>query len=273
MLTFLFNRFHTISDHAPREIPEAGLTAIGLSSEIPPAMRREMAAAAKVALYDPGLSLEDCASAKDGAARRDRALDDAAALGAQRVLASIGRCCDAGRGECGAAAIARALRERCAARGMELMLTNRRPFDPAVPVSAEKLARLCAASETPLAFDVGASHASMRALEDFWDLREQIGALLLNDNFGREALCPVGHEDYEPGVFPDDMRQPGYGSAPWVRLMERAPEVPMFINGSRHGGAPLAQVLLETRVLLSGRVFVNPAGGRFGMGADGRLII
>jgi len=231
-------------------------------------MRRQMAEAAPVMLYDACLTLGDDFSG---------AIADARDLGAKQLMAGIGSCCDAGCDEGSAVSTALRLKRACAGSGLELLLTNRRPFDPDVSVSAAKLIRLCEAADVRIAFDVGASHASLRALEDFYDLSGRIAALLLNDNLGREALCPVGHEDYVPGYVPDDMRQPGYGSAPFVAMAEAArnfaPGAPMYINGQKHNHAKLDVVLMETNVLLAGRVFINPAGGSIGKRENGRLLI
>lgn len=268
MLTFLFNRLNTYQDHAPREIRQCGLSFIGVSAEVPDFMRRQMAEAARVKLYDSCLGIEDDLTG---------AISDAADLDAQQLLVSVGSCCDRGRDERLSVEHVLRLRGACAARGLELLLTNRRPFDAEVSVSAAKLMRLCSAADVRIAFDVGASHASLKALEDFYDLSGRIAALLLNDNLGREALCPVGHEDYIPGSVPDDMRQPGYGSAPYAALAEAArtliPDAPMYINGQKHGHAKLDRVLLETNILLAGKVPINPAGGYHGLREDGRLWI
>lgn len=266
MLTFLFNRLNTYQDHAPREIAQCRLPFIGVSAEVPEFMRRRMAEAAPVRLYDSCLTVGD-----DFA----EAIDVAVGLGAAQLMASVGRSCDAGRDERPFVEPVKRLREACAARGIELLLTNRRPFDPEVPVSAAKLGRLCAAAGVRLAFDVGASHASLRALEDFHDLRGVMAAMLLNDNLGREALCPVGHEDYIPGVVPDAMLQPGYGSAPFAALAEaaRGVGIDLYINGQKHNHAVLGVVLLETNVLLAGKVPINPAGGYPGRWENGRLRI
>lgn len=48
---------------------------------------------------------------------------------------------------------------------------------------------------------------------------------------------------------------------------------PLMINGSRHQNAPLSQVIRETQTLLSGRMFINPAGGVIGKRSDGRILI
>lgn len=268
MLTFLFNRLNTYQDHAPREIAACGLSFIGVSAEVPEFMRRQMAQSAPVQLYDSCLTLGEDASA---------AITDAAELGAKQLVVSIGNFCDAGRDECTAVQPALHLKSLCAGHGLELLLTNRRPFNPVIPVSAAKLARLCESAGLRLAFDAGASHASTRALEDFYDLHKHIAAILINDNLGREALCPVGHEDYIPGTVPDAMLQPGYGSAPFAALADTArlltPATPFYINGQKHNHATLDLVLLETRTLLAGKIFINPAGGYIGKGENGRIIV
>ena len=268
MLTFLLNRLNTYQDHAPREILQCRLPFIGVSAEVPDFMRRQMAQSAPVRLFDSCRALGDDMTAS---------IADATALGAQQLLVSVGSFCDAGNDERAALPLLTALRGACARAEIELLLTNRRPFNPDVPVSATKLLRLCKSASVRIAFDVGASHASLHALEDFYDLHTSIAAILLNDNLGREALCPVGHEDYIPGSVPDDMRQPGYGSAPTPALAEAArrllPDVPFYINGQKHAHATLPVVLLETRILLAGKVHVNPAGGSIGKGADGRVLL
>lgn len=268
MLTFLFNRLNTYQDHAPREIAQCALPFIGVSAEVPDFMRRQMAQSAPVMLYD---SCQQMGEEFAGA------IAEAERIGAKQLLVSVGNFCDVGGDERPAVEIVRKLRAECAACGLELLLTNRRPFIPGVPVSAAKLMRLCEKTDVRIAFDVGASHASLHALEDFYDLSGRIAALLLNDNLGPEALCPVGHEDYIPGSVPDDMRQPGYGSAPFVALADAArrliPDAPMYINGQKHGHAKLDVVLMETNVLLAGRVFINPAGGGIGKKENGRLWI
>ena len=268
MLTFLLNRLNTYQDHAPREILQCGLPFIGVSAEVPDFMRRQMAQSAPVVLFDSCRTLGDDLS---------DSIADAAALGAKQLLVSVGDFCDAGNDERPALDLVSALRRSCKLSGLELLITNRRPFNPLRPVSAAKLLRLCEAASVRIAFDVGASHASLHALEDFYDLHTSIAAVLLNDNLGREALCPVGHEDYIPGSVPDDMRQPGYGSAPTPALAEAArrllPGVPFYINGQKHAHATLPVVLRETCVLLAGKVPVNPAGGTIGKGADGRILV
>jgi len=268
MLTFLFNRLNTYQDHAPREIAACGLPFIGVSAEVPDFMRRSMAQSAPVQLFDSCLSIGD---------DMEQVIADAQDIGAKQLVISIGNYCDAKRDEKFAIEPALALKDACTRHGLELLLTNRRPFNPEIPVSAAKLARLCEATDVRLAFDAGASHAAMRALEDFYDLHRHIAAVLVNDNLGREALCPVGHEDYIPGTVPDAMLQPGYGSAPFVALADAArqliPEIPFYINGQKHGHATLDVVLLEVRSLLAGKVFINPAGGYIGKKEDGRLII
>lgn len=268
MLTFLLNRLNTYQDHAPREILQCGLPFIGVSAEVPDFMRRQMAQSAKVALFDSCRTLgEDLTDS----------IADASALGAKQLLISIGTFCDAGKDERAAVDSLISLRKACTRAGLELLVTNRRPFNPDIPVSAAKLLRLCESASVRIAFDVGASHASLRALEDFYDLHTAVAAILLNDNLGREALCPVGHEDYIPGSVPDDMRQPGYGSAPTVALAEAArqliPDVPFYINGQKHAHATLPVVLRETRTLLAGKIFINPAGGSIGKGPDGRILV
>lgn len=268
MLTFLLNRLNTYQDHAPREIAQCGLPFIGVSAEVPDFMRRQMAQSAPVTLFDSCRTLGDDLTDSIAAA---------ADLGAKQLLVSIGNFCDAGKDERAAIDPLLSPREACSRAGLELLITNRRPFNPDIPVSAGKLLRLCQSASVRIAFDVGASHASLRALEDFYDLSPSIAAVLLNDNLGREALCPVGHEDYIPGSIPDDMRQPGYGSAPTVALAEAArhllPNIPFYINGQKHAHATLPVVLRETRCLLAGKVFINPAGGSIGKGADGRVLV
>lgn len=268
MLTFLFNRLNTYQDHAPREIAACGLPFIGVSAEVPEFMRRKMAQSAPVQLYDSCLMLGDDAA---------EVIADAQSIGAKQLVVSIGDCCDAGRDERPAIEPVMHLKKLCAERGLELLLTNRRTFNRETAVSAAKLARLCGATGVRLAFDAGASHAAMRALEDFYDLHGHIAAILINDNLGREALCPVGHEDYIPGTIPDAMLQPGYGSAPFVALADAArqliPDAPFYINGQKHGHATLDVVLLETRSLLAGKVFINPAGGYIGKKDNGRMIV
>lgn len=267
-LTFLFNRFNTYQDHAPREIAACGLPFIGASADVPEFMLRNMTEAAPVALYDSGLSIGDDLSP---------AIATAEKFSARQLAVSVGNFCDPGKDESEAVGMVRALSDQCSKHNLELLLTNRRPFHPDVPVSAEKLARLCLASGVKLAFDAGSCHASQRMLEDFYDLHEHIAAILLNDNLGREALCPVGHEDYIPGTLPDDLRQPGYGTAPFVALADAArqllPGVPFYINGQKHAHATLDVVLFEVRSLLAGKVFINPAGGSIGKKENGRLII
>ena len=268
MLTFLFNRLNTYQDHAPREISACGLPFIGVSAEVPDFMRRKMAEAAPVQLFHSCLKLGQ---------EMAEVIADARGIGAKQLTVSVGNFCDAGCDERQAIELALRLKEACAESGLELLLTNRRPFCAETPVSAAKLARLCEAAGVRLAFDVGASHAAMRALEDFYDLHGHIAAILLNDNLGREALCPVGHEDYIPGTIPDAMLQPGYGSAPFVALADAArqliPDIPFYINGQKHGHATLDVVLFETRALLAGKVFINPAGGYIGKKENGRLIV
>jgi len=268
MLTFLFNRLNTYQDHAPREIAACRLPFIGASADIPESMLEMMAQAAPIQLYDSCCAIGDDIAPAIAAAER---------FSAQQLVVSVGKYCDAGRDEKAAIDSVRALSVQCAKSGIELLLTNRRSFHAEVPVIASKLLRLCKAADVRLAFDAGASHASLRALEDFYDLHGQIAAVLLNDNLGREALCPVGHEDYIPGTIPDAMLQPGYGSAPFVALADAArqliPGVPFYINGQKHNHATLDIVLFETRALLAGKVFINPAGGYIGKKENGRIIV
>lgn len=268
MLTFLFNRLNTYQDHAPREIAACRLPFIGASADVPEFMLKMMADSAPIRLYDSCLSIGDNLSP---------AIEIAEKFSVQQLVISVGNYCDAGQDERAAVQAANELSARCAQHNLELLLTNRRPFNPEIPVSAAKLLRLCEATNLRIAFDAGASHASLRALEDFYDLHERIAAILINDNLGREALCPVGHEDYIPGTIPDAMLQPGYGSAPFAALADAArrltPDIPFYINGQKHNHATLDVVLFETRALLAGKVFINPAGGSIGKKENGRLIV
>ena len=268
MLTFLFNRLNTYQDHAPREISACKLPFIGASADVPEFMLKMMMESAPIRLFDSCLAIGDNLAP---------AIDAAEKFSTQQLVVSAGNFCDAGRDEKRAVEAVKELSAHCSQHNLELLLTNRRPFIPDIPVSAAKLLHLCKAADVRIAFDVGASHASMRALEDFYDLHERTAAILLNDNIGREALCPVGHEDYIPGTIPDAMLQPGYGSAPLVALADAArqliPDVPFYINGQKHNHATLDVVLFETRSLLAGKVFINPAGGYIGKKENGRLIV
>lgn len=273
MLTVLFNRWNAIGDHLPQEIEECHLDGIGISAELPSRLRAELAKAASVLLYDACLAIDD--PNLDGAL--DAALADAEALRAREILLGVGRSCDNGSDERRFHEVVRRAAEKCAQRGLTLKLTNRRPFEKGTFVCAEKLRRLCGACGVRLALDLGASHACNRALEDFFDLYECADVMLLNDNFGRDARFPVGHPDFDPSILPDDMRQPGYGTVPYVRIAEclraLAPDRTLMINGRRHQSAPLTQVMLETKVLLAGRVYINPAGGKIGMNPCDRMLI
>ena len=267
-VTFLFNRFNTYQDHAPREIAACGLPFIGASADVPEFMLRMMAQSAPITVYDSCRCIDEDVAPAIAVAER---------FSARQLMVGVGHFCDAGQNEMDALETVRALAAQCRAHNLELLLTNRRPFSPDVPVSAEKLLRLSEAAAVRIAFDAGASHASRRALEDFYDLHPRIALILLNDNLGREALCPVGHEDYIPGTLPDDMRQPGYGTAPFPALADAArtlvPHAPFLINGQKHAHATLDVVLLETRTLLAGKVYTNPAGGGIGKKENGRIIV
>lgn len=273
MLTVLFNRWNATGDRLCQEIADCRLEGIGICAELPLKLRAQLAQAAPVLLYDACLAIDD--PKLDG--RLDAALRDAMSLSARAVLFGVGGSCDPGSDDRDFAETVRQMARRCEQGGLAMLLTNRRPFKKGAFVCAEKLKRLCGACGAKLALDVGASHACNRALEDFFDLYECAQMLMLNDNFGRDACYPVGHPDFDPSILPDDMRQPGYGTVPYVKIGENlralAPDRTLMINGRRHQGAPLKQVMLETRVLLSGRVFVNPAGGRIGMNPNGRMLL
>ena len=131
---------------------------------------------------------------------------DAADLSEKFLLFSAGTSCDLGRDEGILAEQARRAQRKCAQSGMTMPLTNRRSQPSQTCVWAEKLARLCDRCGAGLALDLGASHSYDRALEDFWNLHERADILLCNDNYGQDAYHPVGHPDYAPWIWPDNMR-------------------------------------------------------------------
>lgn len=264
MLSFMMNRWNCTGDRQTEEMERAGLSQIGISAQLPAWLRAKLAGKARVCLYDSGLAADACSEAEI-----DQAISDAQALLAQTLMLSAGGSCDRGRDEREAAAAMAEIQRKCREKGMGVALTNRRAYRPEIPVEAEKLLRLCRQTGCEIAFDSGFSHAYGRCLEDFHDLHERIAFLLMNDNYGKEVACwPVGHSDFDPTILPDDFRQPGYGTAPYPALGEAmrqyGMEIPLLINGMRHQNAALEVVMRETRRLLAGKVFINPAGGKIG---------
>lgn len=272
MLTFLFNRYNVRLPGLAEDVKRLLPMGIGLSASFPDGLKKTLSKDVPVLLYDTELALD---TADDDAARTAAA--DAGALSSPRALCSVGRVCDTFASEAAFVSRLAAWKEFFAAEGVTLLITNRRPFDPDKSVSSAKLTRLSLASGVRIAFDVGTSHACGHVMEQWFDWREQTDLLLLNDNFGRGALAPVGSGSYDPSVAPDDMRQPGYGSAPFPGLMAEVrkthPALPLFINGGRFQNLPIGEVLTETASMLGGRVPVSPAGGRVGHRDNGRMMI
>lgn len=202
MLTFLLNCWNTIGELPEREISKCGLTTIGVCAELPPALRQRLAKAAPMLLCDACLSIAEMSWAD----ALEVVVRDAADLSEKFLLFSAGTSCDLGRDEGILAEQARRVQRKCAQSGMTMLLTNRRSQPSQTCVWAEKLARLCDRCGAGLALDLGASHSYDRALEDFWNLHERADILLCNDNYGQDAYHPVGHPDYAPWIWPDNMR-------------------------------------------------------------------
>ena len=135
-------------------------------------------------------------------------------------------------------------------------------------LTAHGLARLLSHVEGLYAcVDISRSHAQGHALEDFFLLRNWVGALYLSDNGG-------------PGDETGSC-QPGYGTVPWRGLgkaiLEMAVQPSLYINAppydapGRRGTPELA--VLECQAVLEGRSLISPAGGYSGKGCDGRILM
>ena len=264
MLSFMMNRWNCIGDHQPDEIRGAGLEKIGISAQLPSWLRKKIAKAAKVCLYDSDLAVETMSEEK-----MTKIVLEAQDIAAEAIMVGVGHSCDQGRNEQEAVMTLATMQAKCQQEGIRLVITNRRTYQPEQFIAAEKLRRLSQQVGCGIAFDPGFSHAYGKGLEDFFDIHEQITFLLMNDNYGIDvARWPVGHPDFDPTILPDDFRQPGYGTVPYPAVGEAmrqyGMDIPMLMNGMRHQNATLDTVIKETRRLLAGKVFINPAGGQIG---------
>ena len=245
---------------------------IGVSSSVAAAFENDFGEKVRVTLYDTGLALDSMNDAE-----WTSALDAARRFGARQIVLSAGHSCDIGKDEALWCETLSQLRQEFSASGVELLITNRRRFIKSLPVSAEKLMRLAMRSGVRIAYDFGFAHAYGTALENLYDLMYNTAVLCLNDNFG--ILADDKTADWVNGeiMYTDERKQPGYGNAPFVGMAEamrgEGTFIPLYISGARQGAADLQTLLTETKVILSGRVFLSPAQARIGRNERGRVII
>lgn len=271
MLSFLFHTHNIPAEIDPQVLKKEFPAGIGLSRTLSASQKADLCAAVPAVLYDSELTV-DTVTAADVTA----AFSEAAALGAKTVLLRAGKSCDRGRDESVFVPALKEYRRLAEEKGLRLLLTNRKEFDAGLFMSSEKFIRLADVSGVRIAHDLGFSHAQASALEDFYDFGDRTELLLISDNYGREAR---NNPDWctQEMMIPGEMRQPGYGTLPIVGIMrlvrKTRPEMPVFINGTRYRDADLPLVMLETKTLLGGRVFISPAMARKGRNAEGRLLI
>ncbi len=271
MLSYLFTPQNTPSSLNADEIRKEFPGGIGLSGELPKETKNALAGISDIVLYDSVLSLGE-ASADDMA----EAIREAAGYKARYFLIRAGKTCDRYADKSVFVPFLREYRAMAEEKGLKPLLTNRKTFDTESFMSSEKFLRLSKAAGVKIAHDLGFSHSQASALENYYDFEEETELLLVSDNYGREARNKPDWVTHDM-MIPGDMLQPGYGTLPVVGIMKLVrrdhPDMPVFVNGSRYGGASLAQVMLETRTLFGGRVFISPCQARKGRGGDGRLII
>lgn len=272
MLSILWNRNNFVGIDTQQSFIEKLEGGIGLSADIPVSLRMEFSKIAPVCLYDTGLSLDTASDASLANAR-----NAAKELAADTVMLSAGYTCDIGQDESSYLERLTFIKAFFAEEHICLWLTNRRPYLAGKWVSSTKLLRLCQTAQVRIAHDIGASHAELHAMENYYDWRPETAALLLNDNLGAHAALYVGHSLYNPLSVIDGMYQPGWGSAPFVAILkdvkQNMPSLPLFLNGVRHQNAPLEIVWKELNALMEGNVYISPAGGRFGRNEYDRLLI
>lgn len=272
MLTILWNRNNLVGNKTCKDFVEKLVTGIGIASEIPRNLRLKFAETAPVSLYDAGLYLDTVTDEQLKTAKKD-----AEELGAKYVMISVGYCCDMGKDESPYLQKLLVIKEFMAKNGMELWITNRRPYIEGECVSGEKLLRLSLNADVKIAHDIGSSHAHLHAMENYYDWKSQTAALLLNDNLGAHAKLPIGHYWYNPLSKIDIMQQPGWGSAPFVQIFadvkKNMPDIPLYFNGLRHLNCSLETVWEETQALMDNRVYISPGGAVFGKNEQNRLII
>ena len=247
-------------------------TSTGVSSGAAAAFENDFGEKARATLYDAGLQLD---SMRD--AEWESALDAARKFGARQIVLSAGHSCDTGRDEAPWCDTLGRLNRASAASGIELLITNRRRFIKTLPVSAEKLMRLTTRCEVRIAYDFGFAHAYGTALENLYDLMHNTAVICLNDNFGMQADDKTADWINGEIMYTDERKQPGYGDAPFVGMAEAMRsedlDIPLYINGARQGDADLKTLLTETKVILSGKVFLSPAQARIGRNEHGRIIL
>lgn len=268
MLTILWNRNNLCEDAVRQSLMECVPEGVGISADIPPDICLSVAKQLPIYIYDTGLYLD---RAEDGEIAA--AVEFADKLLTQKVLLSVGYSCDRGKDESFFAERLLEIKKRFLQRGISVLLSNRRPYIPGESVSVDKLLRLCKGAGIKIAHDIGASHVEEHALENYFDLRSETAALLLNDNFGEDYFDSTGQNDKSSG---DIMLQPGYGNAPFVKIFEdvqkNLPYLPLIINGKRHQNASLKTVFEDTQILLEGRVYYIPLGACLSKNENGRIM-
>lgn len=275
MLTFLINKWNSEDSDLTDKLLEARLTKIGISADLPVWQKEELAKSLTVCLYDSTLPID----AIDFQTAVQRAIDETCRYGAATMLVHIGHTCDIGQDEQRFAANLQSAYSAASTRNIEILLSNRREPNYGPPIIIEKIVRLCKSTGVYLALDVGAAHFHGSLLEAFYDVKTVLRTILLNDYGGtRLNRLPADDSYSETRVAIADHLQIGYGTAATVRIAELSnawfPQIPMYINGMRHENASFAQVLLETQVLMAGRVHVSPAGGLIGRNSHtGRILI
>lgn len=272
MLTILWNKNNLIGNNISEIFNPDPEISIGISADIPKNLRLGLAQTSTVNLYDSGLSLDTM-----NETQFINAIDDAKELASSRFMISVGYCCDMGRDEALFLEKLIQLKSKIENAGMKLLLTNRRPYIKKQCISSEKLLRLSKNADVSIAHDIGSSHAYLHALENYYDWKENTEILLLNDNLGRLATVPVGHPLYNPLSKIDIMQQPGWGTAPFIKIFEDVniwkPDMPMYFNGLRHQNASLKKVWKEINAIMENRVYLSPLGAQFGKDEFGRLLI
>lgn len=244
----------------------------GISSSLDENVREYIAGKAKISVYETEIPFDSADDAAVG-----KVLADAEKYGAEKVIMSAGCCCDAGKDESEYYGKLESVKKAALNAHAELLVTNRRTFCRNVPVSAAKLARLSEKCGVKIAYDFGFAHAYGTALENLYDYMDNIGMILMNDNFGVNSNNVSRDWINNEIMYVDEKKQPGYGNAPFVGmadiLRDERKDIPLYINGSRQGMADLPTVLIETKAILGGRVYVSPAFARIGRNEKGRIII
>lgn len=271
MLSILLNPRNYDAKFAHECVNEFGAK-IGMSASLTETEKEEIANETGIELYDTGLFLDS-----DNQSAFENAFADAARYGVSKAVISTGSCCDVGNDETVWHEKLTVIKEAAASRNLGLLLTNRREFVKECPVSADKFMRLVSFCQVGIAYDFGFAHAYGTALENLYDWLDSISVILLNDNFGLQADNQSHDWINKEIMYVDEQKQPGYGNAPLVGmakiLRKEQKDIPLFINGGRQGNADLQTILIETRTILGGRVFISPAQARIGRNETGRIII